>query len=98
MGRGSILLLEVQDSGRKPTSNAPIFHEVKNSRFLSQFSLPLVGKAIPIRVVIRSLIQVSELIELEPVHHSIRIRIFRAGQIVGDNFISIGMGRIIRID
>ena len=78
--------------GGQPSGN-PVFHEVKNSRFLPGSPSHLLEKPSPSgRHLV--LIEISELIKLEPVI-IVGIRIFRTGQIMGDN---LGGSSYLQID
>jgi hypothetical protein len=54
---------------------APIFHLIKNGRFLPQGILLPIGKSIPISIILLALVKSTKISPFKPVAHSIAIRI-----------------------
>ena len=76
--------------GGNPRGNPAILNLIMNCGLLPQFVLPLVGKSIPIRIIVRPEAQAAKLIHFEPVHHPVGITILTTQQVVGNCGGSLG--------
>ena len=77
--------VRIDETGGQSSGDPTAFHLVYDGRFLTQLVFLFVGISISVGIVGRSGIEVSELIKLEPVHHSVPIIVLITGDIVSND-------------
>ena len=76
--------IRINKSRRSAGGYPAIFHLVQNGCLLSEGFLQSISEAVPIGIILRPAVQISKLIELEPVGHPIPIAVLGGGQVVGN--------------
>ena len=81
---------KIEDAWGDPRGESSVADQVLDPGFLPELALALVGKSVPVGIVVWTEGEAAELVELEPVHHTIGITVLVARQIMGHDLASHG--------
>ena len=87
--------VRIDEGGGGARGKSSVPHQILDSRFLPELALQFVGEAVCVGIVVRAESEAAELVQLEPIHHTVRIIVLVALEVMGDDLAS---HRYIQID